>query len=119
MDIVFLHDLKVECVIGIFDWERRIKQTLHIDLDMAVDVKHASVSDAIQDTLDYKAVAKRVLDFAGNSQFQLVETLAEKIAGIVLTEFQVPWVRVCINKQGAVRDADGVGVVIERGTKPA
>jgi dihydroneopterin aldolase len=118
MDIVFLHDLKVDCVIGIFDWERRIRQTLHIDLDMAADVRRAAASDAIQDTLDYKAVAKRVLDFAGNSRFQLVETLAEKIAGIVLAEFQVPWVRVRINKQGAVRNADGVGVVIERGEKP-
>jgi len=117
MDIVFLHDLKVDCVIGIFDWERRIKQTLHIDLDMAVDVKRAAASDSIEDTLDYKAVAKRVLDFVGNSEFQLVETLAEKIAGIVLAEFQVPWVRVRINKQGAVRNADGVGVVIERGHK--
>lgn len=119
MDIVFLHDLKVECVIGIFDWERRIKQTLHVDLDMAADVRRAAASDAIQDTLDYKAVAKRVMEFASNSRFQLVETLAEKIAGIVLTEFQVPWVRVRINKQGAVRNADGAGVVIERGAKPA
>lgn len=119
MDIVFLHDLKVDCVIGIFDWERRIKQTLHIDLDMAADVKRAAAGDAIQDTLDYKAVAKRVLDFAGNSRFQLVETLAERIAAIVLSEFHVPWVRVRINKKGAVRNADGVGVVIERGTPPA
>ncbi len=118
MDIVYLHDLKVDCVIGVFEWERRIKQTLYIDLDMATDIKRAAASDAIQDTLDYKAVAKRVMGFAGDSQFQLVETLAEKIAVVVLAEFRVPWVRVRINKKGAVRNADGVGVVIERGTKP-
>ena len=118
MDIVYLHDLKLDCVIGIFEWERRIKQTIHIDLDMAADIRRAAASDAIADTLDYKAVARRLVDFAGDSQFQLVETLAEKIAGIVLSEFKVPWVRVRINKQGAVRSADAVGVVIERGNKP-
>ncbi len=118
MDIVYLHDLKVDCVIGIFEWERRIKQTIHIDLDMAADIRRAAASDAIADTLDYKAVAKRLVDFAGDSQFQLVETLAEKIAGIVLSEFKVPWVRVRINKKGAVRNADAVGVIIERGDKP-
>ncbi len=118
MDIVYLHDLKVDCVIGIFEWERRIKQTIHIDLDMAADIRRAAASDAIADALDYKAVAKRLVDFAGHSQFQLVETLAEKIAGIVLAEFKVPWVRVRINKKGAVRNADAVGVIIERGDKP-
>jgi dihydroneopterin aldolase len=118
MDIVFLHDLKVECIIGIFDWERRIRQTLHIDLDMAADIKRAAASDAIADTLDYKAVAKRVVEFTDASQFQLVETLAEKIAGLVLAEFKVPWVRVCVNKKGAVRNANDVGVIIERGDKP-
>ncbi len=118
MDIVYLHDLKLDCVIGIFEWERRIKQTIHIDLDMAADIRRAAASDAIADTLDYKAVAKRLVDFAGDSQFQLVETLAEKIAGIVLSEFKVPWVRVRINKKGAVRSADAVGVMIERGKKP-
>jgi dihydroneopterin aldolase len=118
MDIVYLHDLRVDCVIGIFEWERRITQTLHLDLDMAADIRRAAASDAIADTLDYKAVARRLADFAGNSQFQLVETLAEKIAGIVLSEFRVPWVRVRINKKGAVRNTDAVGVVIERGEKP-
>lgn len=114
MDIVFLHDLKVDCVIGIFDWERRIRQTLHIDLDMAADIKRAAASDRVEDTLDYKAVAKRVVGFVGDSQFQLVETLAEKIAALILAEFKVSWVRVRINKKGAVRNTDDVGVVIER-----
>lgn len=118
MDIVYLHDLKVDCVIGVFEWERRIKQTLRIDLDMAADIRRAAASDRIEDTLDYKAVAKRVVGVAGDSRFQLVETLAEKIAAVVLAEFKVPWVRVRINKKGAVRGADGVGIVIERGAAP-
>lgn len=116
MDIVYLRDLKVDCVIGVYDWERRIRQTLYIDIDMATDIRKAAASDGIQDTLDYKAVSKRIQQFVGDSSFQLVETLAEKIAGMVLQEFPVPWVRVRINKKGAVRNADAVGVVIERGT---
>ncbi|MGD8999066.1 MAG: dihydroneopterin aldolase [Granulosicoccaceae bacterium] len=119
MDIIFLHNLKVDTVIGIFDWERKIKQSVVIDLDMAADIRKAAASDAIDDTLDYKAVAKRLISFVGESEFQLVETLTEKIAEIVLSEFNVPWVRVRLNKQGAVRYARDVGIIIERGTKPA
>lgn len=115
MDIVYLRDLKIECVIGIFEWERRIKQTIVLDLDMATDIRRAATSDRIDDTLDYKAVSKRVMEFVAASQFQLVETLAEKIAEIVLNEFRVPWVRVRVNKRGAIRNAADVGVVIERG----
>jgi dihydroneopterin aldolase len=115
MDTVYLRDLKVECIIGIYDWERRLRQTLYIDLDLAADIRRAAASDDIKDTLDYKAISKRVQQFAGESSFQLVETLAEKIADIILKEFPVPWVRVRINKKGAVRNADAVGVVIERG----
>jgi dihydroneopterin aldolase len=118
MDLIYLRDLKIECVIGIYDWERRIKQALYIDLEMAADIARAANTDSIRDTLDYKAVAKRLQQFVGESQFQLVETLAERIAEIVLTEFRVPWVRVRINKKGAVRNADAVGVMIERGTRP-
>jgi dihydroneopterin aldolase len=118
MDLVYLRDLRIECVIGVYEWERRLKQSLYIDLDMAADIARAAKSDAIEDTLDYKAVAKRLQQFIGESQFQLVETLAERVAGIVLSEFKVPWVRVRINKKGAVRNADAVGVVIERGKKP-
>jgi dihydroneopterin aldolase len=119
MDLIYLRDLRIECVIGIYEWERRIRQSLYIDLDMAADIRRAAASDRIEDTLNYKAVAKRLQQFVGESQFQLVETLAERVAEIVLTEFRVPWVRVRINKKGAVRGADGVGVVIERGAKPA
>ena len=114
-DIVFLHDLKIETVIGIYDWERKIKQTVVIDLDMAADVKKAAVSDHIDDAVNYKAVAKRIIEFVGESNFQLVETLTEKVAEIVLLEFGVSWVRVKVNKAGAVRYAGDVGIIIERG----
>jgi dihydroneopterin aldolase len=114
MDIVYLRDLRIECVVGIYDWERRIKQTVYIDLDMAADIRRAAATDRIEDTLDYKAVSKRVQQFVADSRFQLVETMAERVADIVLGEFKVPWVRVKINKKGAVRAAGDVGVVIER-----
>lgn len=115
MDIIYLHDLKVDTIIGIWDWERRTTQTLTIHLDMGVDVRRAAQSDHIDDTLNYKAVAKRLIDFVGGSQFQLVETLAEKVAEILLAEFKLKWVRVRVNKKGAVRGAGDVGIVIERG----
>jgi len=117
MDIIYLHDLKIECIIGIWEWERRIKQTIILDLDMAADIRRAAATDKIEDTLNYKAVSKRLNEFVGNSQFQLVETLAEKVAEILLTEFKLPWVRVRVNKKGAVRGATDVGVIIERGAK--
>lgn len=117
-DIIFLRDLRIPTVIGIFDWERAVKQTVVLDLEMASDIRRAAASDHIDDTLNYKAVAKRLIQFVGDSEFQLVETLAERVAGIVLNEFEVPWVRVTLNKQGAVRGARDVGVIIERGQKP-
>src|SRR5687767_11455995 len=109
MDIVYLRDLEIECIIGIYEWERRVKQTIVLDLDMAADIRRAAATDRIEDTLDYKSVAKRLIDFVGASQFQLVETLAEKIAGIVLDEYKIPWVRVRVNKRGALRHATDVG----------
>ena len=117
MDIVYLRKLKIPCIIGVWDWERRIKQIVVIDLDMAADVRAAARSDRLEDALDYKAVTKRLIEYVGESQFQLVETLAEHIAQIIRTEFTVLWVRVCINKKGAIRGASDVGVVIERGEK--
>ncbi|UCH54425.1 MAG: dihydroneopterin aldolase [Pseudomonadota bacterium] len=117
MDIIFLHDIKIDCVIGIWDWERQIKQTVIIDLDMGFDIRRAAASDAIDNTLNYKAVAKRVQQFVGESQFQLVETMAERVAEILLNEFKLPWVRVRINKRGAVRGARDVGVIVERGKR--
>ncbi len=115
MDTIFLRGLKIDTVIGIFDWERSIRQPVVLDLEMGADISKAAASDAIDDTLDYKAVAKRLIEFVGNSEFQLVETLAEKSAQLVLNEFHVPWLRLTLNKKGAVRGAQDVGVVIERG----
>jgi dihydroneopterin aldolase len=117
MDIIFIRDLRVDTVIGIYDWERSIKQTVHIDLELATDIAKAAASDHIEDTLNYKAVAKRVIAFVEHSSFQLVETLAERIVAVVREEFPVPWVRLTLNKGGAVRGARGVGVVIERGER--
>ncbi len=116
MDIIFLHDLTIETIIGIYDWERKEKQSVILDLDMAADISAAARTDAIDDTLNYKAVAKRLIEFVGDSQFQLVETLAERVAEIVLDEFAVKWVRLRVNKKGAVRYAGDVGVIIERDT---
>ncbi|TDX98166.1 dihydroneopterin aldolase [Thiohalophilus thiocyanatoxydans] len=117
MDIVYLNDLRIDTVIGIYDWERRIKQTVVLDLEMGADIRQAAASDHIDDTLNYKAVAKRIIGFVEESEYQLVETLAEKVAEIILGEFNVPWVRIRLNKQGAVRGARDVGVIIERGTQ--
>lgn len=118
MDIIFLHDLRIDTVIGIWEWERKIRQTVTVDLELAADIRKATASDSVEDTLNYKSVAKRVQQFVGDSSFQLVETLAENIAAIVLDEFEVPWVRVRVNKPGAIRGARDVGVLIERGTRP-
>jgi dihydroneopterin aldolase len=117
MDIIFLHDLTIETIIGIYDWERKEKQSIILDLDMATNIAAAARTDAIEDTLNYKAVAKRLIEFVGDSDFQLVETLAERVTEIVLTEFSVKWLRLRVNKQGAVRYAGDVGVIIERGVK--
>lgn len=114
MDKIFLSALTVECIVGIWDWERRVKQTVIIDLEMATDIRRAAASDRIEDTIDYKKVAKRLLAFVGESQFNLVETLAEQIARVVVTEFGVSWVKVRLNKQGAIRGARDVGIEIER-----
>jgi dihydroneopterin aldolase len=116
-DIVFLHDLKIETVIGIYDWERKIKQTVILDLDMATDVSKAAASDHIDDAINYKSVAKRLIDYVEENHFQLVETLSERVAEIVLTEFGVKWVRLRVNKTGAVSYAGDVGVIIERGER--
>ena len=118
MDKIFLRELKVETIIGIWDWERKIRQTVVIDLEMSADIAKAAATDDIKDTLDYKGVAKRIQQFVSESSFQLVETLAERIAGIVRDEFDVAWVRVRVNKPGAIRGSRDVGIDIERGERP-
>ena len=117
MDIIYLRDLRIDAVIGVYDWERRMKQTVILDLEMAADIGKAANSDHIDDALNYKAVAKRLIRFVEESEFELVETLAERIAEIVLGEFNVSWCRLTLNKKGAVRYVRDVGVIIERGKK--
>lgn len=117
MDIIYLHDLKVETIIGVFGWERCTTQVVIIDLEMQMDIRKSAKTDSIEDTLNYKAVAKRVIEYVENSQFQLVETLAEHVAEILLKDFGIEWLRVRVNKKGAVRGAGDVGVIIERGVR--
>jgi dihydroneopterin aldolase len=113
-DLIFLRGLKVECTIGFIEWERRVKQTVVIDIELPVDCRHATRTDEVADTLDYKQVAKRVIAFVEESQFKLVETLAQRTAMLVLGEFVVPWVRISVNKPGAIRGSRDVGVAISR-----
>ena len=115
MDRIFLRDLRIQTIIGIYDWERETPQTVSIDLELATDVARAAASDDIADALDYKRIAKRVIAYVGASRFQLVETLAEGIATLLREEFGVSWVRVTVNKGDAIRGASAVGVEIERG----
>ena len=119
MDRVFIAGLEIETVIGIYDWERKIRQTVALDLEMAFDNRKPAASDRIADTLDYKAVSKRLIAFVENSHFELVETLAERCAQIVREEFRVAWLRLKLSKPGAVTGSKAVGVIIERGERPA
>ena len=119
MDKIFLTALSTEAVIGIFDWEREIRQRIEIDLEMSVDLAAATKRDSIEDTLNYKSVAKQVLALVEASRFRLVETLAEHVARLVLMEFPVERVRVTVHKPGAIRHSRDVGVIIERGRQDA
>ena len=112
-----MRDLEVNATIGIFEWEKRIRQKVRINLEMATDISKAASSDSIHDTLDYKAIAKRVVQFVEDSRYELVETLIEKVAEILLNEFKISWVRVTISKPGAVRGSRDVGIIIERGKR--
>jgi dihydroneopterin aldolase len=116
MDRIFIEDLSIQTVIGIYDWEREIKQLVSLDLELEFDITRAAETDSIEDTLDYKAVSKRLIRFIEESEFQLVEALAERCAAIVLDEFPVNWLRLKLGKPGAVRGSSAVGVIIERGT---
>ncbi|MEO8443814.1 MAG: dihydroneopterin aldolase [Gammaproteobacteria bacterium] len=117
MDTIFLRDLRIRTIVGIWEWERRMPQIVSIDLDMATDIRRAAGSDQIGDTLDYKAVTRRIKAFVADSRFQLIETMAEQVAGIILAEFDVPWVRVAVHKPWAIRGSRDVGLVIERGVR--
>jgi dihydroneopterin aldolase len=117
MDIVYIRDLRIDTIIGIYDWEREVRQTISLDLEMAHDIRKAAETDDIQYALDYKSVAKRLIAFVEGSEFLLVESMAEQIAGIVREEFGVPWLRLRLSKPGAVRGSKDVGIVIERGAR--
>ena len=117
MDIVFIRGLRIETVIGIYDWEKTIKQAVVLDIEMSTDVARAAATDRIEDALDYKAVSKRLKQFVSEGRFELVETLAERCAEIIRREHGVAWLRLSVNKVGAVTDAAGVGVIIERGER--
>jgi dihydroneopterin aldolase len=114
MDKIFIHALKTETIVGIFDWERQVKQTVIMDIEFSADIAKAALSDSIDDTLNYKRVAKRVLAFVDESSFHLVETLAERIAMLILEEFGVDWVSITLSKPGAIRGSRDVGVMLER-----
>ena len=114
MDRIFLRDLKIETVVGIWEWERRIRQNVVLDLEIATDVRKAARDDSIDDALNYKSIAKRLIAFVGEARFQLVETLAEAVARLLIEEFHVEWVRVSVAKPGAIEGSRVVGVVIER-----
>jgi len=113
-DSIFLRGLQVECLIGFIDWERRVKQTVVIDLEVPVDCRRAAQRDEVEDTLDYKKVAKRVIAFVEASEFKLVETLAQRLALVLLEEFAIDWLRLSVNKPGAIRGSRDVGVSIRR-----
>jgi dihydroneopterin aldolase len=117
MDIVYIRELQVETIIGIYDWEREVRQTVSLDLEMGTDIRAAATTEDIDNTLNYKTVAKRLIAFISESEFLLVETMAEEIAQIVQNEFNVPWLRLRLSKPGAVRGARDVGVIIERGNR--
>ena len=119
MDIIFIKELRIDTVIGIYDWERKIRQTVYLDIELATDCRKAAATESVDDALNYKSVAKRLQEFVSASDFQLVETLAERVAELVMREFDVPWLRLRLNKKGALRGAADVGVLIERGERPA
>jgi len=115
VDKIFLQDLRIEAVIGIWEWERRVRQTISLDIEMATDVRRAAATDEIEDALDYKGIAKHLAQVVEQSEFRLVETLAETLARIVIVEFGVAWLRLSVSKPGAIEGSRNVGVVIERG----
>jgi dihydroneopterin aldolase len=119
MDIVYIRELEIRTIIGIYDWEREQQQIVSLDLEMGSEIAKAAATDTIENALDYKAVAKRLINFIENSEFYLVETMAEQVTEIVLKEFNVPWVKLRLGKPGAVTGSKDVGVIIERGSKPA
>ena len=117
MDLVYIKNLRIETIIGIYDWEREVKQVVSMDLEMAADIKMAAQTDNIGYALNYKSISKRIIKFVQEQKFKLIESMAEEVAQIVLVEFSVPWVRLRISKPGALRGSEDVGIIIERGSR--
>ena len=117
MDLVYIKNLRIETIIGIYDWERQVKQVVSMDLEMAADIKMAAQTDNIRYALNYKSISKRIIKFVQEQKFKLIESMAEEVAQIVLIEFSVPWVRLRISKPGALRGSEDVGIIIERGSR--
>lgn len=116
-DTIFLRDLEMDATIGVYEWEKRIRQKVCINLEMAADITPAAASHSIDDTLDYKAVAKRIVQFVEASHYELIESLIEEVAAMLIQEFNIPWLRITISKPRAVRGARDVGITIERGKR--
>ncbi len=117
MDIIYLHGIRCECRIGVWEWEKQVDQTLMFDIDIAADTRKAAMNDELKDALDYQAVAERVKTFASENQFDLIETLAERLSAVLLEEFALFWLRIKVDKGQAVAGVKNVGLIIERGGK--
>lgn len=118
MDIIFIEGLKISATIGVWEWERRIKQNLIVDLELGTDISNAAESDSLDDAVSYKAVSERVVDYVSGSTNMLIETIAQNIADFILSEFPIVWCRVKVSKPRAVEKGRNVGVIIERGERP-
>jgi len=117
LDIIFIHGLQANCVVGVFEWEKNISQKIILDLDLAFDIKPAAISDKLEDTLNYKAVSEKLIEMLEASRFDLIETMAEEAAKFVLQNFDVKWIRLRLDKGGVVKNVRSVGILIERGEK--
>lgn len=119
MDIIFLEEIKLDILIGIYEWERKVPQTIRIDIDIGLPHSRAGTTDSIVDTIDYGTVMERIRKTAAEQHFSLVEALAEHIAALIRTEFGAPWVKVSVAKLGMLRGVKRLGIIIERGERPS
>lgn len=119
MDIIFLHDFKAKTLIGIYPWERKVPQTIRIDLEIALPTSRACQSDKIEDALDYALIIERINEILTQKHFSLLEALAEHIAQTILKEFRSPWVKVSVAKLGIIRGVKKLGICIERSADTA
>lgn len=116
MDIIFIQDFRLEMLIGVYDWERRVPQTVQLDIEIGLPPREKR-SDRIGDTIDYSKVVTRIRTTIAENRFLLVEALAEHIAQLVMSEFRAPWVRASVTKLGALQGVKRLGVTIERGIR--